>query len=365
MKPRAAIRSAVVALGLIASLPAYAAEATRRDDAYHFALYASGEHAANYVEWWYFNLFDASSRLQLAVTYAILDPANISGFGTASLAVVAYTPDGAFTETNVAPPAAFGASPDQADVLIAGTSRPALNFIQVLSDDVYRVTGAVDGAHHVSWNLLYLRQSRSWLAFNRTRVGVLPWEEMGWVQYMPGASVWGDVEIDGRHFRVSNVRGYHDHNWGTWIPFTVTWNWTQYFEPGLAFSIGDFRNSAAGLVSIDVAGTRTVFSKDQYFLLHEDWRLDLTYHLWFPGKTTLYASNGREALVVVMRADDTVPVTPPREIPLPLIPVIYEQTADFSGSFWESDGAGTWRLVRAFRGGGFKEYTDVTVPPPF
>lgn len=370
MKGKRAARRAVslaftllFALGPFASI-AGAADADRRDDAYHFAFFADGEHDLNYAEWWYFNLFDSSQGLQLALTYAILDPANLSKFGAATVTAIAYTPGDQFTATAVYPPTSFYASYEQADVLVAGGSPFSLSYVHVLNDNVYHIVGSISQEHNISWDLHYVRLTRSWLASDRQHVGIFPWEEMSWVQYMPGAFVTGVVTVDGHTYHVANARGYHDHNWGEWLPFTVTWNWAQYFEPGIAFSIGDFRNSDAGVVRIDVLGKQIVFAKEQYALTHTRWNYDPVNGLWFPATTWLYAQNDDSALIVRMRAVDTLPVLPPPEIPLPLVPVIYEQTADFVGSFWEKNESGQWRLVQSFGGGGFKEYTDVTLPHP-
>ena len=338
---------------------AAASEVRRQDDAYHFVV--DGAQAAVYTEWWYFNLFDQAQGLQLALTYGVLDPANLSGFGTASMAAIAYTPQGSFTQTESFPTAAFYASSQQADVVILGNSSGPVNYVQVIDDDIYRIVGSVHGQHEVSWRLIYVRQTDSWLAADREHVGVLPWEHMGWIQYMPGALVTGDVVIDGRPYRVANVRGYHDHNWGEWLPFTVAWNWAQYYEPGLAFSVGDFRNSESGMVSVDVAGRRTVFAKGEYQVIHTSWGYDPAHLQWVPGTTWVTAQNADTSLIVKMRALATEPVLPPPEIPLQLIPIVYEQTAEISGSVWQKNAEGEWTLSKVFRGGGFKEYTNFTL----
>lgn len=360
------LRSAVTLLLLLGPLTTIvrAAEATRRDDAYHFASYAAGEHAVNYAEWWYFNVFDAATGTQFAFTYSILDPANHSGFGAASVTSIVYTNQGHFTDTSTYSPASFFASDAQADVVIAGDSARALSFVQVLGDDAYRIVGSTSGSHSVSWNLLYVRQAGAWFGADREHVGLFPWEQMSWLQYMPGASVWGTVAVDGNVYEVTGARGYHDHNWGEWVPFTVTWNWAQYFEPGLAFSIGDFRNSDAGVASIEYLGRRSTFSKNQYRIVHGGWLYDSADADWFPTTTWLYAQNDEVTLIVSLRALDTVPVLPPAEIPLPLVPVIYEQTAAIRGWMWAKAATGEWTFVRAFDGGGFNEYTDITLPHP-
>jgi len=343
--------------------PVHAQGVGRSDDAYHYALFADGQYDANYVEWWYFNLFDQAKGLQLALTYSILDPDNISGFGMAAVSAIVFTPNGQFTEIGSRPASAFHASTAQADVLIAGSS-DAVGFVQVLSDDAYRVVGSINAGHQISWNLLYVRQGASWKGVDRERVGLFPWENMSWLQYMPGASVSGVVVVDGQRYTLANTRGYHDHNWGEWIPFTVTWNWAQYFEQGLDFSIGDFRNSPAGTVSVSVQGQRTAFTKDEYTLSHSDWTYDAVHGLFFPMTTWLYAQRDDTVLMVRIRAHRTLPVVPPPQLPLPLVPVIYEQTATFTGWIWRRDAAGGWSAVRSFAGPGFKEYTGVTVARP-
>jgi hypothetical protein len=239
-----------------------------------------------------------------------------------------------------------------------------LNVIHVLNDDAYRIVGSIQQEHRIAWDLVYVRRSPSWFAGDRLPVGVLPWEQMSWLQYMPSAFVSGRLTIDGREYRVANVRGYHDHNWGEWVPFTVAWNWAEYFGAGVSFSIGDFRNSEVGVVSVEAEGRRTTFLKPQYSIVHSGWIYDSVNHLWFPMQSWLYAQNEERTLLVRLQADRTVPVLPPPQIPLPLVPVIYEQTADFLGWIWEKDAAGEWTFVRSFGGRGWKEYTEIGIARP-
>ena len=55
---------------------------------------------------------------------------------------------------------------------------------------------------------------------------------------------------------------------------------------------------------------------------------------------------------------DTVPIVPPLD--LPILPLVYEQTADISGTLWEKTPQGEWRLRASFAGIGFKEFTSLT-----
>jgi hypothetical protein len=69
------------------------------------------------------------------------------------------------------------------------------------------------------------------------------------------------------------------------IPYNVLWNWAQYFEPGIALEVGDFRFKPVGVVSIEAAGQRTVFEKDEYALFHIKWMFDSENRKWFPVVT--------------------------------------------------------------------------------
>ena len=335
---------------------------TRSDDAYHFASFEDGQHDAAYAEWWYFNLADPEQDVQFAFAYSVLDPANHSGLGLASVLAMVYTPAGRFQQGAYLPPDAFSASDEQADVTIA--SGPAGGGrIEVIDDTRYRIVGAVVGEHRVAWNLIYDRRAEPWLGTDRQIVGSLPWEQMSWLLYMPGASVRGRVIVDDRTYRVRSVRGYHDHNWGEWIPSFVAWNWAQYFEPGLDIAMGDFRTAPTGVVGVNFQGRRTVFEKAQYRLLHTDWQYDPSNQQWFPTTSWLLAENETAALLVRFDALGTLEVVPPLDIPLLPDPLLYEQTARVAGALWEKDPQGAWRLLKSFDGDGFKEYTSVTFAP--
>ena len=200
------------------------------EDAYHYGYFADGQHDGNYVEWWYFNLF--AEDIQVIFSYAIIDPENHTGLGMAAVGAVAYTPQGIVNESDSFLQDMFSASYDQADVQVEG------NTIEVIDSDTYRIVGSI-GDGRVQWDLIYTRQADSWFGGDREKVGLFPWEQMSWLAYMPGAYVSGEVEVDGEIYSVNSAPGYHDHNWGEWIPTTALWNWAQYFEPGRDIGDGD------------------------------------------------------------------------------------------------------------------------------
>jgi predicted secreted hydrolase len=318
------------------------------DDAYHYRYWADGRHDNNYIEWWYFNLFDAEQDLQAIFTYLVADPENRSGRGLAQIAAVAYTTQGIVSEIDLYPPNLFSASYAQADVQIEA------HTIQVMDADTYRLVGATRN-HRLAWDLTYVRQARPWFAIDRMRVGLLRWEQMGWLIYMPRAEVSGQVVVDGQVYAI-NAPGYHDHNWGEWIFSNALWNWAQYSEPGLAFEMGDFIDKPVGAASIEFQGERTVFTKDQYQLTHTQWAFDAENRRRYPIETTLVAENDTRRLVLTLRAIKTDPLRGDLPFPLPDA-IIYEQTARYEGQLLERNTTGEWVLSASISGHGFKEYT--------
>src|SRR5215470_7220782 len=148
---------------------------TRSDDRYHFAAFEDGHHDGLYAEWWYFNVIDPEKNVQMIFAYSVVDPANRSRLGLASVLAVVYTPAGTVKELAAAGPDAFSGSPDEAAVTIAAGSS-GHGRIEVETDDRYRISGAVAGSHHIAWSLAYEREGRSWLAADRRQVGTQPWE---------------------------------------------------------------------------------------------------------------------------------------------------------------------------------------------
>jgi hypothetical protein len=326
------------------------------DDGYHYHLFADGQHDTQYIEWWYFNLFDAQQDLQAMMTYFISDPADLSGHGVAHIVVVVYTPQGIVSAVDVHAPDRFTAAEERADVQIDA------NAIQVLDADTYRVMGeSRDG--RLAWDLLFQRQAQSWFAFDRLGVGKLPWEQMSWLVYMPGAGVRGHVTVDGQVYAM-DAQGYHDHNWGEWMFTDALWNWAQYVEPDLAFAMMDFIRQPLGRARVAWQGERTVFTKEQYRLWHTRWAFDAANAHWYPLQTRLQARNDDWLLLVQWQTLKTHALRGDLPWPLPDV-IIYEQTALYTGHLFQKTAEGGLVLRAVFRGHGFKEYTATSrLPSP-
>ncbi len=327
---------------------AHAQAVSLADDAYHYRSWADGQHDGNYTEWWYFNFSDSQSGLRGIVTYLITDPANLTGLGFAQVTAVVYTPTGIITRTDKYPVQSFVASYDVANVQVEP------NSIEV-SDSVYQVRGSSrDG--RLGWNLQYRRQADPWFAANHIVVGSLPWEQMNWLIFMPRAQVDGSLIVDQQVFSVHAQAGYHDHNWGEWIPFDALWNWAQYSQPGLSLEMGDFIGRPAGTLGVDFQDQHMVFTKDQYRLLHTRWALDPGSLLLYPIQSVLVAQNDSFALLAVMNVVRTDPLRADLPFPLPDV-LVFEQVSNYQGLLWRKNSTGQWLLQTSFQGGGFKEYT--------
>jgi hypothetical protein len=323
------------------------AQTSPSDDAYHYEYFQDRRHDASYIEWWYFNLF--SMDIQCVISYPVINPDDILKRGLAGVTAVAYTEDGIVSEADYFAPDQFHGSYDNADVEISG------NFIVVNDDGSYKIQGSIQGEKHISWNLIYTPLASPWFARDREKVGIFPWEVMSWLIYMPGAWVTGTVRIDDKTYEIA-APGYHDHNWGEWIPTHALWNWAQYYDPdnNLAFEMGDFRSKPVGVVSVEIAGRRVLFDKSEYLLIHKRWRYDSENRKYFPVESWLYAENEDGKLVLTLQTIATEALLSPEKLAafLPEL-VLYEQTAHYEGQFWDKASS----EVTPISGDGFKEYT--------
>jgi hypothetical protein len=344
-----------MALGL-SQAPVCFAEVSPSDDAYHYSDFRDGKHDANYIEWWYFNLFDHTSDIQLIFYYSIINPDNILDFGVTGVGATVYTNEGIISEMDTFPTDLFYASEKEPHVKIGEGD---INFVEVVDNDThtYHIVGCI-AEGRIKWDLYYVPQIDPWFAAHREKVGHHDWEQMSWLVYMPGAHVTGNVVIDGESYPVDHAPGYHDHNWGEWLPYNVLWNWVQYFEPGIALEVGDFRSKSVGVASIEAAGQRAVFQKDEYALFHTKWKFDSENRRWFPVVTWLLAENNDKRLIVRMQTLATESLMAPLKMPLFLPDVLlYEQTASYFGRLWDKNHQGAWELSAGFQGNGLKEYS--------
>ena len=162
----------------------------------------------------------------------------------------------------------------------------------------------MSGDHDISWNLVYVREGKPWLAADRRNVGTHPWELMSWLVYMPGATVSGTIAVDGQVYRVRGAGGYHDHNWGEWLPGVVTWNSARACSAsGISVALGGLPRVDEGTVGVDFEGERIVFERSlsQYRIVHGGWKYDPVNKRRYPTKTWLRAESGPRPSICASR----------------------------------------------------------------
>ena len=364
------LRAAVLA-ALLPAAPLVAGPPPFTDDVWHFPDWEDGRHDAFYTEWWYFNLRDARSGVGAIFSYFVTNPLDLGGVGQAQMVAVAYTPEGTIRDLDLYSPAEFAADASAPRVGIGPFAAARVDpevpdapggTVEVAADGMYRVRGASrDG--RLAWDLSYARAPMppagepfpAWYAAERMPVGRLAWEAMSWLVEMPRARVTGTLSIDGRAFAIDAI-GYHDHNWGEWVPTDALWNWAQFSSPRLALEVGDFIGKPIGVVALDLDGARTVFTPGQYDLVHTRWAWDRVNRLFYPSESILTADDGATRLKVTLSALATEPLR--GDLPAPLRDlIIYEQTARYDGTVWSRSDDGAWRVRALVRGTGFKEWT--------
>lgn len=319
-------------------------DATEKDDAFHYQFWQGTPYDGAYTEWWYFNLYDKQQDLQAVFSYQVVDPANVTGQGTAFVSAAAYQGSNIVNTFDLVPLSSFSASYTAANVALGS------NKISVRDPFTYLINGSSANGR-ISWNLRYARESEPWFAGDHVNVAPADWEQMSWLLYMPRAHVSGTVTVDGNEYNVESS-GYHDHNWGEWDFAQVRWNWAQHSEPGLSFELGDFIDNPNGRAAINVRGRRIVFDASQYKLIHTKWAYDNQNQASFPTESVFTADNGTVRVSVTM---DVV-----KTDPLPVFPgqVIYEQPTHFTGVV--TGIGGDFENEIKLEGEGFKEYTAVT-----
>ena len=337
---------------------------TAADDAYHYADWKDGQFDNRYTERWYFNFHDEFAGVRASFSYYVTNPENIGETGQARMVAVAFTRREILTANDVYPVAGFSASATSAGVTIdSGTGE--ISTVETLPDGSCAIKGMTHD-RRLTWDLVYTPAAASvpWAAGDHMQVGYYYWEEMSWLVQSPRAHVTGTVTIDGRR-RAINAPGYHDHNWGEWIPTDATWNWAQYNSPYVSLELADFIGKSAGVVALDVAGVRTVFAHNQYTLEHKKWAWDRDNAHYYPTQTLLTADNGAVRVQVTIYTLKTQPLRDPQVRPLPDL-ITYEQTASYIGRVWVltpvvggTTGAAEpeWRVAAWLWGVGFKEHS--------
>ena len=328
--------------------------ALERDDGFHFAEYAQQPDAFWYTEWWYFNFIDPETGMAGEVTFAVFNPGNELGLGTASLNAIFVEPGhDPVVKMDYHRIGVFRAERERANITLAS------NRVTVVDPDTYHIVAkTADGRFEAD---LTYRQADApqFLVDRQPGVG---WELSSWLVYMPRAVVDGTVRVNGREHRLQRIVGYHDHDWGRWEVWKRDWSWANVGDAKGDFGFvlaekGAFTNSIAyvrhGDLRLQLPDTRCTFEQSSL----KPWAL-----LWaYPRKLTFKGTDADDLYRLELEwvVEDTGVLW---QYPL----VVFEQTARFKGTLYERAGGrpdAPWAVRTAIDTRGLCEATARWVPP--
>jgi hypothetical protein len=330
------------------------ATALERDDGFHFEEYANQPHAFWYTEWWYFNFIDPDSGMGGEVTFAVFNPGNELGLGSASLNAIFVEPgQDPVVKMDYHSMGTFSAERKRANVTLAG------NRVTVVDASTYHIQAKSEDGRFEADLTYHQADAPQFLVDRQPGQG---WELTSWLVYMPRAEVDGKVRVNGREHRLQGAVGYHDHDWGRWEVWKRDWSWADVADARSDFGFvlaekGAFTTSIAyvrhGDLRLQLPDTRCTFVESSW----KHWGL-----LWaYPRKL---AFNGTDAddlyrLELEWVVEDTGVLW---HYPL----VVFEQTARFKGTLYErtdrQPGA-PWTVRTTVDTRGLCEATARWVPP--
>ncbi|HUI39968.1 MAG TPA: hypothetical protein VLY86_03510 [Methanothrix sp.] len=331
-----------------------AADATLKDDAYHYMH--SGIDDKLYNEWWSFN--GISNETQFLVRYFIRDPENVTGLRKLQVLAV-FLEDGKPPLTGRQESQGFGGDRDGPNVDIDQSG------ISSQDGSSFQVWGAVNDAltgEPVQWNLQYVPAISPWFATPvQAHVGHLKGDWMKWLVYIPSGKVTGTLTLGNRTLDITAV-GYHDHNWGRWAFNDPQWNWAEVSDPVKGFSLtlgdslGEERNTMLGVM---YGGNLIKFTGKQIKLTYTDFAFDQTTARIYPRGYRVQADNGDYQLDLTIKSEKNVPLLVSYPPPEPSH-VIFEQVSRFQG-FLRTRTSVLYRFDEK----GFSEYTTHRLHPIF
>lgn len=218
--------AACAALALtLCAMPATAAElrtTTPRDDAAHLG-------AEVRTEWWFVNAVDPDTGLAVAAAMGSRFP------GMPSATVVFVYPPGSAAASTVGAPRLATTTPSttRADVRLGGDRiwSPAPGVLRVKIGMEGGLTFAGPNPGTVRLDLTYRTTTPGFLAGPLRIPGG---QTISWTVAQPTARVSGTVVAGGRTWRLRDVPGYHDHNFGDFDladPAHGGWDWSQVHLP--------------------------------------------------------------------------------------------------------------------------------------
>ncbi len=180
----------------------------------------------SYKEWHYFNFIDEENDLKFFVTFLIAgnlgDP--LESYGSI---ILAYNIEDNFGGSSI--PYSISEieySIDSPDLTISN------NYVELLPNG-YKVHAEgiiLPSGDPIIFDATYIPKAEPTSIFKGT-IGDSYVDNMNWVSAAPACKVIGNLIIGEEDFLLDGVRGYHDHNWGTWSwGDNIGWDWGQGIE---------------------------------------------------------------------------------------------------------------------------------------
>jgi hypothetical protein len=191
-------------------------------DSFHPKL--SGD---SYKEWHYFNFIDEENDLRFFVTFLIAG--NLDEQSYASV-IMAYNIDENFDGSYVNYLIPYISS-DSPDIIISNNYFD--NYVELLPNG-YKVHAEgiiISSGDPIIFDATYIPKAEPTSLFKGTIGDSYSGDNMNWVSAAPACKVIGNLIIGEEDHPLDGVRGYHDHNWGTWSwGDNIGWDWGQGIE---------------------------------------------------------------------------------------------------------------------------------------
>jgi len=323
---------------------------TPKDDAFHYKYYAEAPHIFWYAEWWYFNFTDPVSGVSGMCAINVFNPGDLDLLGLPALTAAVFPPGEKMVPAITDYYELSSFTPSYED---ATTTLGAGNRITVIDEATYRVEAASrDGA--MQMDLTYSRRDDPLFLAHDVHGDDEPWEISSWLVNMPAAVVNGTVTYQGVTYTLKDVAGYHDHDWGIWHVYARTWSWAQFCNPArqISFDLGVHAAFQVSDCYFRHGDLRLRFAQEKFTVTQEGWeRWDVFWK--YPTQMTFSGvdATGKYRLELAWTIRQTCPIW---KAPI----IVYEQSADFTGTLLALNPDGEWIPVLTLQEPGFAEYTD-------
>jgi len=334
----------------------WAVDASPKDDAYHYM--ANGVDDQLYNEWWYFNVADNDTQLQ--VVYLLSDPDNISSERKILVQAVAMQ-DGQPHAMGKHHSRGYGGDRNSPmfDIDKSGFSTEEEPNLRVWGEVEDSATG-----DPIRWDLIYQPTARPWFAIPvQVHIGHLKGDWIKWLVYMPSAQVTGTLTIGNRTKSLQGT-GYHEHAWGRFALSDPQITRASVSVPldgfSLAFAeiLGEQRVAFLG---VEKDGKRIVFSEKQIKINYSNsnYSFDSMTAGIFPDAYIVEADNGDYTLDLAVDVQKSAATTLDYRPPLPSV-LIFQQVSILQGTLKSKSGE-----KFSFQEQGFSGFTAPRLHPIF